>query len=151
MTRLVIDANVFLSATVAAPDTSLALLMSAVRSGAAEIVVCDHLLAEVERGLNGHYFRDRLTDEEREELPKALSRVGLQVPDPADPAPRLRDPKDDFLLALAESTEASAIVTGDRDLLDHPHLEPPAITPREAAIQLGLLAPPFLKRCRQRG
>lgn len=53
MTRLVIDANVFLSATVAAPDRPLALLMSAVRSGAAEIVVCDHLLAEVERGLNG--------------------------------------------------------------------------------------------------
>lgn len=52
MTRLVIDASVLLSAAVAAPDTPLALLMGAVRSGAVEMVVCDRLLGEVRRGLD---------------------------------------------------------------------------------------------------
>jgi uncharacterized protein len=32
----------------------------------------------------------------------------------------LRDPKDDYLVALARASDAEAIVTGDRDLLEHP-------------------------------
>lgn len=130
-----------LSATVAAPDTPLALLMGAVRSGAAEIVVCDQLLGELERGLERPYFRGRLTDEERNGIPNAIAHVGLHVPDPVDPARTLRDPKDDFLLALAKATGARAIVTGDGDLLEHADLDPPAITARTAAIELGLVAP----------
>lgn len=140
MTRLVIDASVLLSAAVAAPDTPLSQLMGAVQSGTAEMVVCDQLLSEVQQGLEGRYFRDRLTDEEREELPIALARIGLHMPDPVAPKPILRDPKDDYLLALADAADAVLIVTGDRDLLDHPNLDPPAINARAACVRLGLLS-----------
>jgi predicted nucleic acid-binding protein len=51
----------------------------------------------------------------------------------------LRDPKDDYLVALAVAGRAEAIVTGDRDLLDHDGLVPPAITPRDACERFGLL------------
>lgn len=59
--------------------------------------------------------------------------------DPVDPAPVLRDSGDDYLLALARSAKAEVIVTGDKDLLDHTGLQPPAISAREA---VGRLAPP---------
>jgi uncharacterized protein len=114
--------------------------MGAVQSGTAEMVVCDQLLGEVQQSLGGRYFRDRLTDEEREELPIALARIGLHMPDPVAPKPILRDPKDDYLLALADAADAVLIVTGDRDLLDHPNLDPPAINARAACVRLGLLS-----------
>jgi predicted nucleic acid-binding protein len=59
--------------------------------------------------------------------------------DPDPPPAVLRDPADDYLPALALDANADAIVTGDRDLLDHTGLMPEAITPREACRRLGLL------------
>lgn len=138
MTRLVVDASVLLSASVAAPDTPLALLMGAVRSGAVEMVVCEQLLGEVRRGMDGPYFRRRLTAEERETSLAAIRRIGWRMSDPVAPPRVVRDPDDDYLVALATAAEASAIVTGDRDLLDHEGLEPPAITARAACVRFGL-------------
>ena len=59
--------------------------------------------------------------------------------DPADIEAVLRDSDDDYLVALARQADAEAIVTGDRDLLDHTGLIPPAISPREACELIGLL------------
>ena len=115
--------------------------MGAVQSGAAEMVVCDRLLREVERGLARPYFRGRLTEEERDELLLALERIGLHRPDPVAPKAILRDPDDDYLVELAETADAALIVTGDKDLLDHPNLSPPAVNARAACIRLGLIQP----------
>ncbi len=57
---------------------------------------------------------------------------------PADPPPLLRDPGDDYIVALAAAHEANTIVTGDRDLLEDEGLQPPAITAREACRRLAL-------------
>ncbi len=51
----------------------------------------------------------------------------------------LRDSTDDYLLALARSGEAEAIITGDKDLLDHAGLQPPATSAREAVDRLAEL------------
>jgi putative PIN family toxin of toxin-antitoxin system len=140
LTRIVVDASALLSASVAAPDTPLSLLLGAVRAGTVETVVCDHLLGEVRRGLESRYFRERISDEEREGILDGIAHVALSMADPADPPSIVRDPKDDYLIALAKDAGATAIVTGDRDLLDHDGLQPPALTPREACVQLGLVA-----------
>jgi putative PIN family toxin of toxin-antitoxin system len=138
LTRLVVDASVLLSASVAAPNTPLALLMGAVRSGTVEMVVCEQLLGEVRRGLDSAYFRGRLTTEERETSLAAIGRIGWRMADPVAPSRVVRDPDDDYLVALAKASTATAIVTGDRDLLDHEGLEPPAITARAACVRFGL-------------
>ncbi len=57
MTYLVIDAGVLLSAAVARRDGPLVRLMGAVAAGAVEMVACDQLFVEVEKGLRGTYFR----------------------------------------------------------------------------------------------
>jgi putative PIN family toxin of toxin-antitoxin system len=112
--------------------------MAAARSGAVEIVLCEQLLGEVRRGLEKSYFRERLTVEERQGIPDALARIGLLLADPVAPPSVVRDPGDDYLVDLAKTSKAAFIVTGDRDLLDHEGLHPPAINPREACARLPL-------------
>ena len=85
------------------------------------------------------YFRVRLTSEERRHIMDALAHVGLRVADPVSPPSVVRDPKDDYLVALAAIGDAALIVTGDRDLLDHEGLDPPAVNARDACIRLGLI------------
>ncbi len=138
MTRYLLDASVLLSASVAGPGTPLSLLMAAVEDGDVEIVVCDRLLDEVRRGLESSYFRDRLPEDDREQVVAALERIAVMQDDPESPPAVLRDPDDDYLVALACSADAEAIVTGDHDLLDHARLSPPAMTAREACRKLGL-------------
>lgn len=59
--------------------------------------------------------------------------------DPIEPEAVLRDPGDDYLIALAKAADAEAIVSGDKDLLEHAGLKPRAISPREACESLGLI------------
>lgn len=138
MTRLLLDASVLLSAAVARPGTPTALLMDAVADGKVEMVACERLMGEVRRGLESSYFRERLPAEDREAVLTGLERIALMRDDPVSPPAVLRDPDDDYLVALADDARAEAIVTGDRDLLDHPGLKPEAITAREACRRLGL-------------
>ncbi len=102
------------------------------------MVVCEQLLGEVRRGLDSAYFRGCLTTEERETSLAAIGRIGWRMADPVAPPRVVRDPDDDYLVALAKASTATAIVTGDRDLLDHEGLEPPAITARAACVRFGL-------------
>ena len=138
MTRLVLDASVLLSAAVARPGTPTALLLDAVEDGKVEMVACERLIGEVRRGLERSYFSERLPAEDREAVLTGLERIALTRDDPVSPPAVLRDPDDDYLPALALDADAQAIVTGDRDLLDHPGLKPEAITPREACRRVGL-------------
>lgn len=128
-----------MSGAVARRDGPLVRLMEAVGSGAVEMIACDQLFGEVEKGLAGPYFRELLTDEQRVGIPAALRRIAVVLPDPERPTPILRDAKDDYLVALARAAGATGIVTGDRDLLDHSGDEPPALSPRAACVQLGVL------------
>ncbi len=138
MRRPVIDASVLVSAAVAHPDSRPTKLLGAVRAGEFEMLICKRLLGEVERALNGRYFTKRVAAEERIAYLALIRTLGVNQPDPQDPPPVLRDAADDYLVALAASSDADAIVTGDRDLLDHEGLRPPAITVREACRRLGI-------------
>lgn len=138
MIRLVLDASVLLSAAVARPGTPTSLLMDAVEDGKVEMVACEHLLDEVRRGLESSYFRARLSVEDRDAVLVGLERVVIMRADPVSPPALLRDPDDDYLPALAIDAGAEAIVSGDRDLLDHAGLTPDAITPREACLRVGI-------------
>jgi hypothetical protein len=44
-----------------------------------------------------------------------------------------------YLVALAREAGADTIVSGDKDLLDHAGLEPPALSAREACELVGLI------------
>jgi uncharacterized protein len=140
LTRLVLDTSVLLSGAVAAPTSPLSRLLVAARAGTFEMIACSLIFDELRRGLAKPYFRQRVSAEEADELLDAFHLLAVVLPDPATPAEVVRDPDDDFLIALAATSNADAIVTGDRDLLDHPGLHPPAINARTACRLLGLPA-----------
>jgi predicted nucleic acid-binding protein len=97
-------------------------------------------LNEFRRGLAKPYFRARVTASEADELLDAFELLAIVLPDPVTPPSVVRDPDDDFLVALAAASNADAIVSGDNDLPDHPGLRPPAIDARAACELLGLPA-----------
>lgn len=136
MKRLVVDPNVLLSALVGKPDAAPAILLEAIHDHTIEMIACPALIAEVRKTLAEPYFRTLLDEHEAEQAVAALRRVAMMCDDPLDPKPVLRDPNDDYLLALAQAGKADTIVTGDKDLLDHADLHPPAITARDAVGRL---------------
>lgn len=140
MTRLVLDTSVLLSGAVAAPTSPPGRLLAAARTETFELLACPLLFEEFRRGLSKPYFRERVTAAEADELLDAFELLAIVLPDPVTPPSVVRDPNDDFLVALAATGSANAIVTGDRDLLDHLGLRPPAIDARAACRLLGLPA-----------
>jgi uncharacterized protein len=138
LTRLVLDTSILLSGVIAAPTSPPGRLLAAARAETFELIACPLIFEELRRGLAKPYFRQRVTVTEADELLDAFQLLAVVLPDPVLPASVVRDPTDDFLVALAATSRADAIVTGDRDLLDQPGLHPPAIDARAACELLGL-------------
>lgn len=140
MRRLVIDANVLASGGVDPQGESPpSLLYRELGGGRFEAIVCPELLSEVDETLRKPYFLNRLGDAIVSDLVMGIAEATTVLADPTDSLALLRDPDDDYLVALARGAGAEVIVSGDKDLLDHQGLEPPVINPRDACKLLRLL------------
>ncbi|HXV04413.1 MAG TPA: putative toxin-antitoxin system toxin component, PIN family [Solirubrobacterales bacterium] len=140
MKRLVVDANSLASGIVdPESDKPPRLLFEAIRNVGFEPVVCPKLLEELRRTLRQPYFRERIGTEEARKAVAQIERAAIRSEDPAKVDAVLRDRNDDYLLALAREVSAEAIVTGDKDLLEHAgELEVAVLSAREACELLGL-------------
>jgi putative PIN family toxin of toxin-antitoxin system len=143
LSRFVLDANTLASGSIdPRGESPPRLLYQELAELRFEAIVCPGLLEEIARTLCKPYFLERAGGSRGvEDIVAAITQAAIVVEDPIDPKPLLRDSDDDYLVALAREAKAEAIVTGDKDLLDHDGLNPPAITPREACVRLGLIAP----------
>lgn len=140
MRRFVIDANTLVSGSVSPHGESPPCLLYSDLAGTRfELVVCPELLAEVRDALRKPYFSNRLSGSSVDDIVAGIAYAATVLEDPTDVEAVLRDGDDDYLVALAKQAEAEAIVTGDKDLLDHPGLTPPAMTARDACELVGLL------------
>lgn len=140
MKRLVIDASTLVSGiTGSRLESPPCVIYDAVSEMSVEAIICPRLLAEVEHALGKPYFRELIDDQEIAEAVSIIRDAGTMLDDPTDPPAVLRDPTDDYLVALAQKAGAEAIVTSDGDLLDHGALNPPAIDPRTACRLLALI------------
>ena len=80
--------------------------------------MCQQVIEEI-RDVFGRERMARFIDqEEASRLLDIIDDRAIMLPDPVDPRALVRDPKDDFLLALAIAADADALVTGDNDLLE---------------------------------
>lgn len=139
MRRLLLDATTLASGIAGlAYRGPSARLIEELLAGTFEAVLCPTLIDEFSRALGKPYFARRISAEQLHAALEDLTAISVLCADPTDPPGVLRDPNDDYLLALAASSGAEAIVTGDKDLLDHPGLHPPAITARQALEELGV-------------
>jgi len=142
LNRLVIDANTLLSGIAGHPHAPSAVLLNAVTTDhTVEAFVCPTLIGQVQRGLAKPYFRARVRETAARRAITQIEANAMMLADPIKPEPILRDPTDDYLIALAHTAKAGLIVTGDKDLLEHPGLQPPAIKVRAICELLWLIQP----------
>jgi putative PIN family toxin of toxin-antitoxin system len=139
LSRYVLDANIVLAAFAGRPGAPPALLLAGIHNGDLEAVACPLLIGEVRDNLANPYFQALMSEFEAQEAIEAYSDLAVMLADPTDIEPVLRDSEDDYLLALARASDAQAIITGDKDLLDHVGLRPPAIEARAACELIGLI------------
>lgn len=117
MRRAVLDTNVYVSAAIT-PGGVSAEVIEQMRTGALEAIVSPWLLGELEIVLRRRKFRRYFAGDLAEGFLDMLRAEATMAPDPEEPAPlRSRDPKDDYLLALAFHQKA-ILVTGDSDLIE---------------------------------
>ena len=138
MIRVVIDANVLVSAALARdPAAPSVRAFDALLDRRIEAVGCPALLGEVAAVLGRDRLRRYLSIEEARRFVADLASVMTLAADPLPPYPAVcRDPGDDYLVAFARAARIHALVTGDRDLLELVDAGVAVITPRELIERL---------------
>lgn len=141
MLRAVADANVLVSAAIArSPQAPSVLTLDAALDGRAELVTSPLLLREITSVLARQRLRKYVSADEATRFVADLAAQTTLLVDSPGPHPAVcRDPRDDYLVALAEASGAEAIITGDLDLLviDPGELAVEVITPRQFVERLG--------------
>lgn len=132
MIRAVVDPGVLVSAFIGRQGSVPDRIVRAWRTGRVELVVSIALLDELSDVLARPKFA-RATREGRALDFVGALRVGAStviVSDPSGTEAITRDPKDDYLVRLARSSAATALVSGDRDLLEADIGDVDVLTPR---------------------
>jgi putative PIN family toxin of toxin-antitoxin system len=116
--RAVVDPGVLVSAFIGRRGSVGDRLVRAWRSGKVELIVSQLLLDELSGVLARPKFAHAAREGRAVDFVQALRAGATLVEDPPGEEEITRDPKDDYLVRLARSTDASALVSGDRDLLE---------------------------------
>jgi len=114
--HVILDTNIMLSALLS-PLGTPAKLLAAWERKTFTVVACNALVAELREVSSRPFFRTRLRAGAAELLAAGLRDFSFfcrELPAAPDFA---EDPKDRYLLALAEASQAEFIVTGDKELL----------------------------------
>jgi uncharacterized protein len=113
--RVILDTNVLLSGLLITHGPP-AKLIDAWERKRFTLVACDALITELRDVAARPFFKARLRTSAAELLAAGLRDFSFFCRD-LTPGPTAPDPKDSFLLALAEAGEAEFLVTGDKALL----------------------------------
>ncbi|MBW3606081.1 MAG: putative toxin-antitoxin system toxin component, PIN family [Actinobacteria bacterium] len=105
--RVVLDPGVIVSALVT-PHGPTGRLITVIQTARVRPIVCPHLVDELTGVLHRTKFRRYLTVDEADEAIELLVESAEPHDEPNDVPPRSRDPKDDYLIALAIDTNAAA-------------------------------------------
>lgn len=133
--RVVIDPNVFISATIT-PNGALGPILRLIDDGTLVPVVTQHLVDEVVDVLGRPKLSKYVKPGAGAAFEAQMLRLGEWHADIGDPPTVTRDPKDDYLVALALAARAEAITTGDDDLHAAKDLGVNILTPRQLLTRL---------------
>lgn len=141
MIRVVVDPGVFISAFISPRRSAPGMLVDSFLDGRFEIVASPHLIAELAEVLARPKFAKHTAGGRADEFIAALVGQFVTVENVAPAAGATADPDDDYLVSLARTHGADAIISGDRHLLDIAHGDPPVWSPRQCAERLGVGEP----------
>ena len=128
--RVVFDTNVFVAAVTSREGVCARLLLAA-RAGRYRLVVSPLLLSELSAVLARPKFRRYLSVEDALLYVEAIRELAEVADDPPEEdEPITHDPDDDFLVVLAETVGADALVSGDPHLTTLQRTGLTVLTPR---------------------
>lgn len=130
MPRVLVNPGVFVAALISRTGTPARMLRHWL-DGAFDLLVSPAVLAELEKVLAREKFHRHFTHRQATAFLAVLRERGVVVTDPERVEPRTRDAADDYLLALAESADADAIISGDKDLTELVDAPVTVLTPHE--------------------
>jgi putative PIN family toxin of toxin-antitoxin system len=116
----VVDPSVLVSAFIGRPDAAPGLLVNAWREERFTMVVCPLLLDELAQVLARPKFGRWAAHDRGTAYVAAFAARSAHHPDPTIQTAIVRDPKDDYLVALARAANADVLVSIDNDLLEAP-------------------------------
>jgi hypothetical protein len=132
--RVILDTNVLLSALLVSHGAP-AKLLAAWERRLFTLVACDELIAELRDVAERPFFKTRLRTTTVELLALGLRDFALFC-EHLPSGPHAPDPKDSYLLALAEASAAEFLVTGDKELLSLKYHQSTRIVTPAAMIDL---------------
>jgi putative PIN family toxin of toxin-antitoxin system len=110
--RVVIDTNLWISFLI----TKNFSIFDAEVDHTLQFILCEELIDEFLDVANRNKFKRYFSAEDVEQLLLELTRISIFVKVTSEVS-ICRDPKDNFLLALALDSTATHLITGDKDLL----------------------------------
>lgn len=135
--RAVPDTNVLVAAAIT-PRGLCGRLLDAALDNRWQLVASPHLLTELSTVLAREKFRRWLTEDEAHRFVADTTAIADVLADPPASSRRLTaDPKDEFLIVLAQVADVAALISGDPHLTDLAELNPPVLTPDAFLKRLG--------------
>ncbi len=113
--KIILDCNIWISLLIGHQAQLVRQILTDVRF---DVYACDELLEEIHDVCSREKIRTRVTDEEMNDFFRIIYAFSHMAKIEQKAQSEIRDPKDLYLLSLAESIEADSIITGDADLLD---------------------------------
>ena len=113
--KIILDCNIWISLLIGHQAQLVRQILTDVRF---DVYACEELLEEIHDVCSREKIRTRVTDEEMDDFFRIIYAFSHMAKIEQKAQSEIRDPKDLYLLSLAESIEADSIITGDADLLD---------------------------------
>jgi putative PIN family toxin of toxin-antitoxin system len=136
MPRAVADTNVVVAAAIS-PRGTCGRLLDAALEKRWTLVASPQLITELGEVLFREKFRRWLREDEASRFVADIRTLADMI---ADPPPAVEavtaDPKDEYLVALAQAAGVTALISGDPHLTDLEELDPPVLTPAAFLHQL---------------
>mgnify|MGYP006331459671 FL=1 len=113
--KVILDCNIWISFLLSTQDCLLKRMLMDTRF---DIYVCEELLSEIINVARRDKIRKRVSENELQQLLKIIDAFCIKTTISQIAESIIRDPKDVYLLSLAETIDANYLVSGDKDLTD---------------------------------
>ena len=130
--RLIVDVNAWISSLLSPGFNDR---LAIVFSSRYQLMVSEQLLRELDRTVHKPHLAKRIGQANYESLVSQL-RVRAELVEVLSVVDACRDPKDNYLLALAKDGDADYLITGDLDLLTMEQFEKTKIVKLSDFVEL---------------
>ena len=133
--RVILDCNIWISFLLSKQDCLLKRMLMDTRF---DIYVCAELLSEIINVARRDKIRKRVSENELQQLLKIIDAFCIKTTISQIAESIIRDPKDVYLLSLAETIDANYIVSGDKDLTElNQHLKTRIVKLADFKLMMG--------------